>query len=253
LVASGGDQKKGYIDLFLEALQDGQNPYSLFARGPITLPGERHFGGVARGAMIAADEHVSALLGDAENPAHTAWNANAEKLHERWENGRAVLSAVRHSLRDLYGLIAEQREKEDENALIDFFSIVEKAEIAAGKKKKTVKPKPEVPPREAGIRIQPKEGGFELKAGPAASKWEFPRTIRVKIAYDMIGANPFKKFSKFDFELGKTKEITLDAEAADYAIVNPNTIKLVARDADFCLRLRGFDTRRDLVVDARAL
>lgn len=253
LTTKSGAEKQGFIDLFLEALPDGQAPYSLFARGPITLPGERHFTGVARGAMIATDENVAALLGDAENPAHTAWNANAEKLHERWSNGRAVLSAVRHALRDLYGLIAEQRETEDENALIDFFSIVEKAETAAGKKKKTVKPKPDVPPREAAIRIQPKDGGFEVKAGPAANDWDYPKVIRVRMAYDMIGANPFKKFSRFDFELGKDKGLALETESADHEIINANTIKLVAKGPDFRLRLEGFDKRRDLVVDARAL
>ena len=104
----------GHIDLFLQALQDGQSPYSLFARGPITLPGERHFAGMVRGAMIAHDDDVAALLGDAENPAHTAWNANAEKHHERWDDGKSVFPVVRHSRREFYGLIAEQSETEDE-------------------------------------------------------------------------------------------------------------------------------------------
>ena len=248
-----GPKKLGHIDLFLQALPDGQSPYSLFARGPITLPGERHFSGVARGAMIAHDDDVAALLGDAENPAHTAWNANAEKLDERWNDGKSVLSVVRHSLRELYGLVAEHSETEDEDALIDFFSIVDKVEKAAGKKKRTVQPKPEVPPREAGIRIRAKEGGFEIKAGPAAANWDFPRVIRIRVAYDMIGANPFKKFSRFDFDLGKDKEITLGTVSSDHEIVAPNTIKLVASGPDFALTVEGFDGRRDLVVDARAL
>lgn len=253
LSPKGKPSRIGHIDLFLQALQEGQSPYSLFARGPITLPGERHFSGVARGAMIAHDDDVAALLGDAENPAHTAWNANAEKLHERWDDGKSVLSVVRHSLRELYGLIAEQSETADEDALLDFFSIVDKAEKAAGKKKRTVRPKPEVPPRETGIRIRAKEGGFEVKAGPAAENWDFPRVIRIRIAYDMIGANPFKKFSKFDFDLGKDKTITLGTVSSEHEIIAPNAIKLFAKGPDFALTAEGFDERRDLVVDARAL
>jgi hypothetical protein len=192
-------------------------------------------------------------LGDAENPAHTKWNANAEKLHARWSNGTAVLSVVRHSLRELYGLIAEQGEAEDKDALIDFFSLVDKVEKAAGKKKRTVPPRVEVPPREVGIRISAKEGGFEVKAGPAAANWTFPRVIRVRVAYDMIGANPFKKFSKFDFDLGKDKTITVETVSSEHEIATPNTIRLVANGPDFALAVDGFDTRRDLVVDVRAL
>ncbi len=253
LEAIDKERKIGHIDLFLQALSEGQAPYSLFARGPITLPGERHFAGVARGAMIARDDDVAALLGDAENPAHTAWNSNANKLHRRWINGKAVLTAVRQSLRDLYNLVAEQAETEDEDALIDFFSIVDKAETSAGKKKKAIKPKIEIPPRETAIRIRPLCGGFELKAGPGAANWTFPRIIRVRMAYDMIGANPFKSFSKFDFDLQNEKTIVSMTEESLLEAVNANTFKLTANGPNFVLKVEGFDQHRDIVVDARAL
>lgn len=254
LVPQKGAKTTGYMDLFLQQLHEGEAPYSLFARGAITLPGERHFSGVARAAMIVRDTELGGLLGDAENPAHTAWNQNARLLNERWQSGKNVLSAVRHSLQELFGRIAEQSEQDDNDALIDFFSIVDQAEKAAKKKKKkTVKPKPDVPAALAALRIHPNEGGFEIKAGPGSESWTFPRVIRVKMAYDMIGANPFKKHSKFDFDLQKDKTILFKASNAICEPINTNTLKVVATGPKFEVDVSGFDSNRDLLVDVRAL
>lgn len=249
-----GSEKNSYIDLFLKALPENESPFSLFARGPITLPRERNFSGaVARGAMIAIDDDAAEFLGDAENPAHTAWNSNAEKLAARWHRPKPVLAAIRHSLRALYGVIAEQAEIEDDEALIDFFSLVDKEQASSGKKKKVVKPKVKVDPREKAIGIKPRDGGFEISAGPGAAKWEFPRAVRVRLAYDMIGANPFKRFSRFDFDISKKSDVELTPINADIEVVSPNTIKFMVHSPEFQLIAVGFDKRRDLVVDARAL
>ncbi len=242
------------IDLFLTALPENERPYSLFARGPIILPGERRYfsGAMARGALIANDQDIAALLGDAENPAHTAWNPRAEKLGQNWRNPQQTLTQVRHSLRNLYGLVAEHAEAKDEEALLDFFWLADQAKGAKGKKKKVPKEMPKIEPREKAISIKARKGGFEIIAGPGAAKWTFPRIIRVRVAYDMIGANPFNRHSKFDFDLKDGKEIGLEAVNAEYEAIKPNTLKLTVQNADFHLSAEGFDQRRDIVVDARA-
>ncbi len=110
-----GPDSRSFVDLYLRSLPEGARPFALIARGPITLPAERrHFGSAAAyGALIANDDGVATFLGDAENPAHTAWNSNAEKLKPGWRSPQATLSAIRHSLRHFYALIAEQAESED--------------------------------------------------------------------------------------------------------------------------------------------
>jgi hypothetical protein len=244
-----------FIDLYLRSLSDGEKPFALIARGPITLPGERrHFGSAAAlGALIANDDQVASFLGDAENPAHTAWNPNAEKLRPGWRSPQSTLATIRHSLRHFYALIAEQAETEDSEALIDFFSILEKTKAVHGKRKRTPKPKIIIPPREKAISIRPRKGGFDIAAGPAAADWTFPRVIRVRIAYDMIGANPFKRHSPFDFDLENGNEIRIEASHAKQEAVKSNTLKITAESKDFFLNVSGFDERRDIVVDARAL
>ncbi|WP_223478072.1 hypothetical protein [Oricola indica] len=250
-----GSEFDTHIDLFMRAISEGQRPFRLFARGPIVLSGERRSASsvTAQCAMIANEGSITSFLGDAENPAHTDWNSTAEKLSANWRNPKAALKAVRSSLRQLYGLIGEQQEKLDSEALLDFFSIADKAQAGSGKKKKkSPKPKPDVPPRQIALSINRTPGGFELTPGPGAQEWEYPRKIRIRMAYDMIGANPFTRFSKFDFSLKSQSDLNLEAENASVEIEKDNVLIVTAESPEFSLSISGFDERRDLVVDARA-
>lgn len=249
------DDRTSYIDLYLQALPEGEKPFALIARGPITLPGERRYFGAsaAYGALVAVDEDVAGFLGDAENPAHTAWNTQAKKLTEGWRSPAPTLSAIRHALRHFYALIADQEEAEDTEALIDFFSLLDQTQGERGKRRRSPKPKPEIPQREKAISIRRCDGGFDLVSGPGTAEWEFPRIIRVRVAYDMIGANPFRMHSPFDFDLGTSDDIEIEAEGVTCEPLKPNVLKVVAESKDFHVRLRGFDQKRDIVVDARAL
>lgn len=248
------ESRAGHVDLFLRSLREDEASFSLFARGPIILPGERNFSGAsALGALVANDPNVAAFLGDAENPAHTGWNSRAKKLTDRWSSPQPALKSIRSALRHLYTLVAEQPEVEDLEALADFFSIVDQVQSSSGRKKRSSKPKVDVAPRERAILIQPRKGGFDLVAGPAAEAWTYPRELRVRLAYDMIGANPFTRHSKFDFDLEAGGEIQLDTTAASIQVLKPNVLKLIVESPAFMLEAEGLDERRDLVVDARTL
>jgi hypothetical protein len=250
-----GDDMTSHLDLFLKALPENETPFALIARGPIILPGERRYFGAsaAYGGMVANDDGIADFLGDAENPAHTAWNTKATKLEQRWRSPVNKLAAIRKSLRAFYALIADQEEKEDAEALIDIFSILDEAQSASGRKRKSRKPKVDVPPREKAITISRRDGGFSVSGAPGAASWEFPKVIRVRVAYDMIGANPFKRHSPFDFDLTKQDGIIIEAENASVEAQKPNVLKVMADSADFDITLTGFDSHRDVVVDARAL
>ena len=141
---------------------------------------------------------------------------------------------------------------QDSEALLDFFSIVDRAQASRGEKKKTPKVKIEVPQVEKAISIRQRTDGFDIVAGPGAAKWSFPKTIRVRMAYDMIGANPFKRHSRFDFDLEKGKDISIEAQDAACEAISPCILKVTATGPDFKVEVRGFDERRDIVVDARA-
>lgn len=245
---------ESFIDLYIRSLPENAERFTLVARNAITLSQEqRYVGGIAAyAALIAQDGKVCSFLGDAETPSHTRWDSQAEKLRENWRSPGDTIRAIRKVLRQFFMLVAEVSEEDDEDLLADFFSILDEADKKKGKKPKTKKPKVDLPPRERAIVIRERKGGFEIAAGPAAAKWTFPRVIRVRVAYDTIGSNPFNRHSPFDFDLAKD-EIDVQTSAAAYSAVKPNIIKLTAQSAQFRLECSGFDLRRDIVVDARAV
>ncbi len=254
LQPKGGSVRIGHIELFLKALAEGEAPFSLVARGPIVLPRERQFARLpARGALIALDEEAATFLGDAENPAHTGWNASAEKLTANWAGARDVLRAIRYSLADLHGLIAEQEERREDDALIDFFALADAkptGKPARRRRRRTTNPQPER--SEPAIRLEERVGGFVLFAGPGATNWSFPRRIRVTLAYDIVGGDPFRYFSRFDFDLTKPDGLAFDIAGGDMRATAANRLHFVVAEPDFRLEASGFDPRRDLVVSWRS-
>lgn len=251
---AGGD-RHSHIDLFLKPVPEGERPFALFARGSITVPGEiRYFSGAhAYGAMVAAEEGVVAFLGDSENPAHTAWNGKAEKLAERWRAPSQTLKNIRNALRELYTLVADRIEHVDRDALVDFFSLADLSRSTQGPKKKVKVIIPVLPKKEAAIRIQARKGGFSVVPGPAAANWDFPKTVDVRVAYDVIGGNGFSLHSKFDFDLAASDDVTIEAENMTFSAVKANKLRLSIAGPEFDLTVSGFDQNRDLVVDARTV
>ncbi len=249
-----GTNPLSYIDLFLTRLPEEAKPFALFARGSITVPAEGRFfsGAHAYGAMVASDDNVVAFLGDAENPAHTGWNANAEKLAANWRSPSQTLRNIRHALRDLYTLVADSVEHDDRDALIDFFSLLDSTSSANGPKKRTPKPRIDLPKREKALMIKSKSGGFFIVPGPAAANWKFPKIVDVRVAYDIVSGDAFKRHSKFDFDLSD-QDIKIDLQNMQMNPLRSNKVRLSIGGPDFKFEASGFDVNRDLVVDARTV
>jgi hypothetical protein len=250
-----GQEKISHIDLFMKPPPENSKPFVLFARGSITVPGEaRYFAGAnAYGAFVARqEEEVVGFLGDAENPAHTTWSGTAEKLTSNWRNPGQTLKFLRYALWDLYTIVSEQGHRQDEDALIDFFSLVDPTKSESRKKGKNAGVPPGLTPNEKAFRIQKRgQGGFAIVPGPGVANWEFPKSIRVRVAYDVLGANPFSKHSPLDFDLAG-KDIGVEATNMTVTAPEANVLELSITSPEFLLEAKGFDTNRDLVVDAKA-
>jgi hypothetical protein len=241
------------LRLFLQLPTVPNDSCALFIRGSLTVPGEgkKNFSGVpAYGALVAADPQIEAFLGDAENPAHTSWDAHTEKLTASWRNPYNSLRAIRSALKSLYQLVAEEAEQEDQDALIDFFSLVDHSPSGGTKRKRTPKKVDPIQPREIFLNVQPRSGGFVIAPGAGAASRTYPVRLRVRLAYDMLGADPFKRFSPFDFDLKKNIELELENAEAEIPIANVTVVTL--QSPDFRIAASGFDVNRDLLVEARA-
>lgn len=248
-----GEHVDSSVTLFLQKLPEGKKPFSLFARGAITIPGEsRYFGGVqAYGAMVARDKGVTEFLGDAENPAHTNWIATAEKLTDNWKSPGNAVRHIRYALKEVFLLIGEKVEHEDQNALLDLFSLIDPSRKSKGKKKRSPKPNINIPHKEKAISIKGRKGGFEIVAGPGALKWQYPKKIRVRVAYDTMVGNPFSSHSAYDFDLTKG-DVEFNVTNAVIKPQGAGVLLATVSSPEFTISAAGFDLNRDIVVDARA-
>ena len=248
------ENQSSHLDLYLQKLPEGQQPFALYSRGPIILPAERRYfaGASAWGALVADEPNLAAFLGDAENPAHTRWNPQAEKARANWRMPYETLRSIRHSLKNLYAQVADLEEVEDTDALADIFSITKPEQPEPGKKPVSLKPKPEVEPKQKAMGIIERKGGFSIVSALGALKWDLPRFIRIRVAYDMIGADPFKRHSKYDFDLTKADEIEIKTVGAEISRRHKsNVIFVKVIDSDFRVDFDGFDRNRDIVAEAR--
>lgn len=249
-----------YIDLFFKNTQPGEKGQTLVIRGAVTVPTEGRRSNFldCHAALVAADEPINRLLGDAENPAHTQWNERAEKLRAGWSRGWAILRRVRAALPELHELITERQERDDPLALIDFFSIpkADRGQVA----RPTVGRPHDLPPsKPKPFRIQKRKGGFAILPEVGMNGVQFPLTIQIRCAYDVLSGNPFKRFSDLDFDLFKAYQgdkrmagqISIIKKNADCWPTEPNLLDVRVNNLDFSVEVVGFDKNRDIVIEAQ--
>jgi hypothetical protein len=247
-----GNVQDTYIDLFLKNAPPGERSQTLVVRGAITVPteGKRINLLECHAALIATDEPIGKLLGDAENPAHTQWNERAEKLRAGWQAGNLVLRRVRAALPELYELINERIEREDPLALLDFFSIPKADRPATTPNVTTGRPQDLPPPQSKAFRIEKRAGGFAILPGSGIQSEALPYKFQVRCAYDVLTGNPFRRFSEFDFSFyGLSLEISKNN--ADCWPTQPNELDIVVRESNFKVDVVGFDPNRDLIIEAQ--
>ena len=250
------------IDLFFKKTHPGEKGQTLVVRGAITVPTEGRRSKLldCHAALVAQDEPISRLLGDAENPAHTQWNERAEKLRGGWQRGSMVLRRVRAALTELHEVITERLERDDPLAFLDFFSIPKSDRGQFTANPTAGRPTNLPPSTPKPFRIQKRKGGLAILPEANIEASRFPLTIRVRCAYDVLSGNPFKRFSDLDFDLfkaqqGKTRingAISIAKTNADCWPNQPNELDVRAHGPDFSVEVVGFDKNRDLVIEAQS-
>jgi hypothetical protein len=253
----GGAARATSVDVFMRRTKPEEKSASVCARGMLTVPREaRNFS--IEGCFIAlvawddGEDGIVSFLGDAEGPAHTEWNAHESKVKENWYNPSARLREVRLAPRLLHTLLASVEKQTEEDALIDDFWLPRELRPPSP----PPSPGPGNPPvspegQLSRFNITRRDGRFVVTAGPGLGIEDLPMRLRVRLAYDVLRGDPFKKHSRFDFDLLESDEIEVDLKDCSVASVNPKTIVLEAASAEFKAAFTGFDTKRDLVIDAR--
>ena len=204
--------------------------------------------------MIADDGPVSEFLGDAENPAHTGWSASAEKVTGKWRSSGDRLRDIRQLLKRIHNVLVSAIETVDKDALVSVFSLpAEDGSKQAAPKGTEARP-PKVPTIESkpqSYRLSHLPGGFKLQDGTIAEE-DLPITIRVRAAYDVLRGNPFKKHIAADFDFTK-KDINVESLGAEVSATSASSLLIEVRHSRFVVHVTGFDSNRDLILDAEKL
>lgn len=243
-----------YVDLYLRRTSDQSRGGALYVRGEITVPDEARYFTPRQtlAALVAKDGPVVSFLGDAENPAHTRWNGNADKLRD-WLAPSARLSEIRSSLGKLQNLLLQAVDTLEKDALKDIFDV--KDEAAKKTDRPTLRPdqiKPPVPPLPGSkslFSIREQAGGFAVRSAAGLTEDRLPLVLNVSIAYDVQRGDPFAKFSPFDFDLNRP-ELTLQADGAACAVTAANQFTIECTGKKFTVTCSGLDPHRDVIVKA---
>lgn len=251
---------KGEYNLFLRSLKNNRSAFKFFARGPITLLGERRqFNGNCQAGFIAETGKIAAsFLGDAENPSHTQWNSNAELLRERWHAPQRPLKIMRDSLQELFNLVAKQEESKDNDVLSRFFS-VHKPSNAKG----SDFPKENLGQAEGknssssveqlGFKIIRIEKGLAIEPDGSLDVEKIPKKIRVEMAFSRKGGNALGNYEKLDFDLNDPTTIEYDCINGKCEVYESNVLDVEVNGKNFSLSVTLMDLNRDLFVKASVL
>lgn len=256
---------RSFIRVFVKKAPEGTRGDALYVRKDITVPDEaRRFGKTdVFAAMIADKGDVAEFLADAENPAHTSWSGQAQRLNANWKYPGQTLSFVRNAPVRLYQMLTTGIEGEVRNALLDFFWIADpkrppepgrnrgrnnlgnEREKAGGE----IEPPPGPAPRK--FRIDQENGGFSVCGDGALDDDSLPQQLRIRIGYDIEGGNAVKGWDRFDFDLRADRDtFAVHAEGVDIRRMDGNQVLLRVTDPGFRFTVAGFDVNRDLVVEA---
>jgi hypothetical protein len=258
LRTKGNEVMAGHFDLYLRKPTDDVPASALkplFIRGSITIPNEEsNFRNrPAFAALVATEPNVSRFLRDAENPAHTNWNGNADKLNERWRNAGPRLREIRRSLAQLHQLFDEAVDRRDNDALKALLFLPDQTGPRPTPGSDSTKPPrdfPQLPSAPRLFDIARRSGGFTLRAGAALAAVTLPIQIDVQAAYDLPIGNPFKKHSPYDFNFRIGQEIKVNPTGASWQAPTANRLRLTIKQPNFAVEVTGFDDNRDLVIAA---
>lgn len=254
LTKKNGEKISTSFKVFIQKPEHLNTGLDLYVRGGLTVSGERKFGArKALGALIAEERDMCSFLGDAENAAHTRWIGSAEKLLRNYQRPAEKVKVIRNALLNLYDMLAQDMEEEDDRGLAKFFSVPrEEGDL---KKRQKTPPKPPKPPTPKIQRVALTKlvGGFRIKGPEGASTSLYPCVIKVRAAYEVVRGNAFSKYDPLDFSFSPRGGLEIQAEGGFQLLKeSENRFEVVATAPVFEINVVGFDQTRDLKVDVRA-
>ena len=248
-----GTAQESFVSILLKRFPDFKKPFEAYIRSGILIPEIRMLGNrPVAGLLIAEDPAVCEFLGDCETPAHTNWNERTEGFAEKYVNAAKILRFIKKSMLQIVSILDEPPRERQTDFLKDIFSVPVGPEEREDEKGTTRPPViPEGIKRKlAKFNIEIIQGGFRVTLNPKITGLPFPFPATVKMAYDIRRGNPFSQYDKFDFDVA-SDSITIETHDCNVIEKRDNILKVKITGENFELRVTGFDSKRDLVIDVK--
>jgi len=259
-----GRPKFSFFNVYLWKGDHTRSEKPCFIRNGIIIrdAGTRNLRG-ATSLVTIDDDACAAMLGDAENPAHTQWNYRTEAFSKKYKYPYQHLRAITDSAHKLYSYLSGAKQKENRTLLLNYFGLEEpefnlRSEQATARPKKrdgiSDKPNPEI--QHSSLRrykLDKREGGFSITKADANAP--LPASLDIRMAYDIRSSSASKalnNYQKYDFAVG-SPEFNLKTECMQILERKENRIFAKITGNDYALHLDGFDMKRDLVVLVKAI
>lgn len=247
-----------YFDVYLEKDESLRKGDTHFIRRGITIPDVKvNVDKPARILVVVEDEALSTFLGDAENPAHSDWSERADKLRTTYEGHAMPLRFVKNSAPMLASILSRPPQGRVRDFLEDIFSIEAPDESSVASASRIPQRRADTGENEGpgtpSTSDAPKspsaiarvEGGFTLRG--TGDERLVGKALVAQVAYRIRAGNPFLKYSRFDFDLA-SDAISFATNGAEVRKRDGNQLEFVVASPKYQVTLKGFDSRRDLLV-----
>lgn len=265
-VIGGGGAEQSFFDVYLEHDNESRlDSKPRFFRESLRINEVKRAGGApkVRSLVEVHDGPLADLLRAAEPPNHSDWVAGTANFKGAYVAGNHVVTFVKAAVRNIMAAVNATDEVPDSIVAIDYFSAPMPTDPRSRREGATSKRSgseartpavPELPAKQVRFRVYDLPSGFRIVPGPEYSPT--PGVIMIRMAYDVMAGSPWKQYEPADFDLRSSDRSGIEIETsgnAQFEIVGPNRIRMIASAKPFELKVFGFDPNRDLIVDARAM
>ncbi|MEY2878028.1 MAG: hypothetical protein RLZZ15_408 [Verrucomicrobiota bacterium] len=239
--------------VFLEEARDTQTRPTFARDGIIVTAAALPSPLVGMRALVVIDHtQLANMLGDAETPAHTQWQAGY--LKGRYFYGAETIKFVRSAAHELVARLRAQDTESDKTWLASFFPMPggtdDEAQSHTRKKRGDATSPEEIklPPRPVPpYAIERVKGGFVVMSGMATPT--FPLHLEVQVAYAVREGNALSEWEPEDFQM-VYPPLRIDPKPVGLKVIEQGGKRMLleVQTAPFRIDVVGFDTKRDLYV-----
>lgn len=194
---------------------------------------------------------LGSLLGDAEGPAHLAWDSRRQTFVGRYEYGAAWIEFVKQAPRRLIEFTRGMDRERDYDIGSGWFPEPDDSTRKPKGKKKTTNSRPKPPPVVPMVLLSRNKGGFSARLNPDHPDFDQVGIVKLLMAYDRRTGNPFSRWSPADFTL---TDLQVDSVGCnihkDLTHRDKNQIAFEVNPKEFKVSITGFDTNRDVIARA---